>query len=379
MDELANTGPWSATAPEVHDALVTYRDADEPAVVASVVAVDGSAYRRPGARMLLTDESSLGTITAGCLEGTMAELAAEVTAAGEPRVETFDLMDDDSWGLGLGCNGIIDVLLEPLDKSWDPALAELQSRRPVAILTAIESSDPAVAVGDRTTLILDGSRASPRRTALPERTVDALTKQAVEMARTGRTGTEIVETDGGTIHLVVDGIEPPPELLLFGSQNDIHPVASQGRSAGFRVTVASARGARSDLSDFPAAHGVKVVRPPDLPDLVETSERTYVVLMSHNLVDDRLALEALLSETDLPYVGLMGPRDRFEELREASEYRFSSVDLDRIATPVGLDLGGGSPSQIGLSIVAEVLAVHNEREGGRLRDREGPIHERIDE
>jgi xanthine dehydrogenase accessory factor len=147
------------------------------------------------------------------------------------------------------------------------------------------------------------------------------------------------------------------------------------------VTVASARGARADPDQFPNAHRVEGVRAPNVHEVVEAPERTYVVLMSHNLTDDALALESLLKETTVPYVGLMGPRERFEEVREeaaATGTTFTGGELERVSTPVGLDLGGGEPAQIALSIVGEAMAVANGRDGGRLKDREGPIHRRVD-
>jgi len=120
--------------------------------------------------------------------------------------------------------------------------------------------------------------------------------------------------------------------------------------------------------------------PSTLAESVAVDEHTYAVVMSHNLVDDRIALETLLTETDVPYVGLMGPRERFDDLRESmveDGVTLSESGLDRLSTPVGLDLGGGEPLEVALSIVSEVLAVSNERTGGRLRDREGPIHSRV--
>jgi xanthine dehydrogenase accessory factor len=188
-----------------------------------------------------------------------------------------------------------------------------------------------------------------------------------------------VDTDDGTVTLFVDWLAPAPELLLFGNQNDVHPVARVGREAGFRVVVASARGGRSDPDQFPDAHEVRATRPMDLDDVVDLPERTYAVVMSHNMLEDRLAVAALL-DTPVPYIGLMGPRERFEELRDAlaaeEDRELTAGELDRIATPVGLDVGGGEPIQIAISIVAEALAVHNGRDGGRLKEREGPIHAR---
>ena len=373
--------PWSVTEQDLFESLRGFRSEETRAVVATMVDVEGSAYRRPGARMVvLPDRESMGAITAGCLEGPIVDLAGDVLESGAPSVHTFDLMDDDGWGLGLGCNGVIDVLLEPLDDTWDPILSELAARRSVATVTVVGSADERIDVGDRIVADEDGDHLTAAgRGRLSESVFDAVDEERAELRRTGGTATATVPTDGGSIDAVVEWLRPAPTLLLFGSQNDVHPVARIGHEAGFRVVVASARGGRSDPEQFPNAHEVRTARPTDVAGVVDDPDRTYAVVMSHNLIDDRLALASLL-DTAVPYVGLMGPRDRFEDLREdlaAEDGRELDADeLARIATPVGLDLGGGEPIQIALSVVTEALAVHNGRDGGRLRDREGPIHTR---
>ncbi|USZ78346.1 XdhC family protein (plasmid) [Halorussus vallis] len=344
------------------------------------------------------DGESLGAVTAGCLEGPVADIGREVVESDAPTVETFDLTDDgdDAWGLGLGCNGVIDVLVEPLDGSLRAPLDHLDDVRPVAVLTAVCETE-SVPVGARATLTVDdeedendaaggdrawsppaGTGAADARPALPADVVASLRERALEFAAAGKSQTVRVETEDGDLSVFVDGLEPVAELLLFGNQNDVHPVARLGREAGFRVTVASARGGRADADAFPHADRVVATHPTDIDEVLEDPERTYAVLMSHNFLDDRLALQTLL-ETDVPYVGLMGPRKRFEQLRDDLNddgVALSEADLARIATPVGLDLGGGEPGQIALSVVAEAVAVSNGRDGGRLADRKGPIHPR---
>jgi xanthine dehydrogenase accessory factor len=382
--------PWSVTDRDLHDRLAALRDADANAAVATVVAVEGSAYRRPGAKLLApADGDALGAVTAGCLEGPVGSVAADVRGSGTPAVETFDLMDDDEWGLGLGCNGVIDLLVDPLDNSYDPVVDALADREPAAVLTVVASDDPDVPLGARTVVTADGDHAGSDRSSLPEDALDALQDAASDALDGGTSGVVSVERERGDLDVFVDGVQPAPELLLFGSQNDVHAVARVGSEAGFRVTVAAARGARGGApggagpaaDQFPNAHRVVGTHPTDLADAVEAPEGTYAVLMSHNLVDDQLALEHLLTDTAVPYVGLMGPRERFEELRDAladDGVSLSQSDLDRVSTPVGLDLGDGSPTGIAFSIVSEALAVANDAEGGRLRDQSGPIHPRVD-
>ncbi|WP_232702246.1 XdhC family protein [Halobacterium wangiae] len=374
--------PWSVTDRDLHDRLRSLRDADATAAVATVVDVEGSAYRRPGAKLLAPDDDdALGAITAGCLEGPVAELAADARQTAASAVETFDLMDDDEWGLGLGCNGIIDVLVEPLDDSYDPLLAALADREPATVLTVVESDDETVPVGARTVVTADGPRTGDDRPGLPADVLNELRDASADARESGSSGAVTVERAAGDLRVFVDGVEPAPDLLLFGAQNDVHAVARFGAEAGFRVTVASARGARASEDAFPHAHRVVGTHPSDVDEVVEAPERTYAVLMSHNLIDDQLVLETLLRETEVPYVGLMGPRERFEEIRDAVAEEgttFTPGELDRVSTPVGLDLGDGSPTGIALSVVAEALAVANDAAGGRLREQSGPIHPRTD-
>jgi len=348
-------------------------DDGETVVLATVVGVEGSAYRRPGAKMVVTpDGGGLGAITAGCLEDEVLSLAGEVLSAGERRVETYDLMedDDDVWGMGVGCNGIIDILLEPVDETYEPGFEAYRDREPVAVLTVRTESGP-------------GARGYYRPatgvTGLDETLAAAIEDPAAELLAAGRSETVTVETDGRSTRVFVDAITPPPELLVLGSGHDVGPVVELGTQNGFRTTVAAFRGAADPAERFPAADRTVSTSPARLGETLDLGERTYAVVMTHNFVDDRLAVEQLL-DSPVPYVGLMGPRDRFEEMLEdfaAEGTTFDDEDLAPLFTPVGLDLGAGSPHGIATSIVAEVLAVHNDRTPQHLQAREGDIHERV--
>jgi len=379
MDRIQREEPWSVTTRDMREGMRTLRETDEQAVVVTVADVEGSAYRRPGAKMLVgADGEPAGAVTAGCLEGPVTDLSMEVLSSGRPRVEVFDLMEDDgdTWGLGLGCNGIIDVYLEPLDGSWDRPLERLSSGEPVTLLTVIDSEDDDVPTGSRSFVDDDGeSHAVGGREPVPLSVQEATVEAIEEVHGQGKAVSVDVSTDDGTVRVLVDGLEPVRRLFLFGSQNDIRPVCRLASTVGFDVTVHSPRGAR-DEETFPNAHHVRTGHPSTLPESIDAPAYTYAVVMSHSLVDDQLAVETLLNETSVPYVGLMGPRERFERVRDGAE-GVEGEALDRIATPVGLDLGGGEPVEIALSIVSEVLAVSNGRAGGRLTGKKGPIHGRI--
>lgn len=354
--------PWRANRKDVRTALDTV---GTEGTVVTVADVEGSAYRRPGAKMVVTAAGiDRGAVTAGCLEPSVVDICESVRETGRSRTERFDLTESgESWGLGLGCNGIIDLLIEPRDRSWDVILEAVQASVPITVVTIVES-DAETAVGDRV-VIDDGVRSVPDRDDIPDRYLDRARDTVDRVAGTGQTAT----VSSGDTTLLVDSLEPTPELLLFGSQNDLGPVVSLGNRAGFAVSVHSPRGG-IDESAFPRADVVRTGHPSTVSDGV--GDHTYAVVMSHNLVDDKLALETLLRETNLSYVGVMGPRERFDRIR--SEISLTTDELDRVAAPVGLDLGGSTPTDIALSIVSEVVAVHNGRDGGRLREQSGPIH-----
>ncbi|MBP2252487.1 xanthine dehydrogenase accessory factor [Halarchaeum solikamskense] len=369
------TDPWSATQRTIRTSMREHVDAAADAAVATVVHVEGSGYRRPGARMVVDpDGDSHGAVTAGCLEDSVVDAARRTIDDGRSRLHTYDLRDDDAdiWGLGLGCNGVVDVLVEPLDTSFTPVLDALDANRPVTVFTVVASSDPALAVGDRH--IVGHDTVSTARDPLPDTVVEPVASRLDDATEDVAVTTD-VETAAGTARVFANRLLPAPELLVFGGQPDVNPVASLAARAGFRVRVATARGAQADADRFPSADDVVSTRPADLDAVVDVPEHTYAVLMSHNALDDRLALDALL-DTDVPYVGVLGPRSRFRELREAMDRSLTVADEARIAAPCGLDLGGDEPTAIGFSIVSELLAVHNDRSGGRLVERPGPIHER---
>ncbi|QLH80707.1 XdhC family protein [Halosimplex pelagicum] len=397
---------WSAPEPAVRATAREYLDSGEPAVLATVVAVDGRAYRRPGAKMVVApdggaaggesgthagaesdpDSTGAGSVTAGCLADSVVDLASDVLADGSARVERFDLRSDETWGLGVGCDGVVDLLLEPLGERHRPLVAtadELDGGRTTAV--AVESEDDRVAVGDRWieggAVGADGASGSDGERGDGESdAAGSLPPAVVAAVPDDVDGTRSVraETGGGTVRLFVERLAPAPRLVVVGSNADVRPVVESARSAGFRVTVVGFRGGRATSDRFPRADRVVATSPRDLRGAVDFGPEDSVVLMTHNFVDDRVAFGELL-DTPVGYIGVLGPAERFDRLRAAladDGVELDERDRDRIYAPVGLDLGGGSPAQVAHSVVAEVLAVRNGRSGGHLRAGDGPIHSR---
>ncbi|RXK47983.1 XdhC family protein [Halorientalis pallida] len=374
-------GGWSAPETDVMANVGEALDGDR-AVLATVVAVEGSAYRRPGAKMVIGDGDGVGAVTAGCLEDEIVALAREVLDCGQPRVERFDLTaGDDVWGLGVGCNGVIDVLLEPLAESYRPVVEAYQSGKDTVVLTVVDGDGTPVERGDRTVVFPAESGASGpclQDTDWPDELLTALEGPTNRLLSADASDTVSVRYEGDDIDIFVDCVTAPPELVVFGSGRDVAPVARSASEVGFRVTVVTFRGGAATADRFPAADRVVSTSPADLRDVVSFDAETYAVLMTHNFVDDRIALTEVL-DAPTEYVGLLGPRKRFEELRSAlaeDGHHLTDDELDRVYTPVGLDLGGGTPLHVAQSIVAEVTAVHHDRSPNHLTERAGPIHSR---
>jgi len=358
---------WSAPETAVMSSIRQALDADESTVLATVVSVEGSAYRGPGAKMLVAGDTGVGSITAGCLEDVMIDLAATVREEGRPRVEQFDLTgDDDTWGLGVGCNGVVDVLLEPLGEDYRPVVDAYDAGEDARVYTVVDADHSAAPVGERAVATGD----DPTPDDPPAWFGDDLADAARECRRDGESATVELPRPSGRIEVFVDSVTPPADLVVFGTGHDIAPVTELAIRADFRVTVAGFRGADATSEKFPAADQVRSLSPAEIREELDLDADTYAVVMTHNFVDDAIAVDELL-QSDVPYVGLMGPAERFGEItaqwREEGR-EVSSEELDRLYTPVGLDLGGGTPYQIAHSIVAELLAVRYGRTPGHLRE-----------
>jgi len=387
MTESTLDEDWSVPETEVMGAIERSLDADDEAILATIVDVEGNAYRRPGAKMVVSEAGAgVGSITAGCLEDQVRELAEEVRSAGRQRVERFDLTgDDDVWGLGLGCNGIIDLLFEPLTEAYRPIVDAYEAGTDTVVVTVIDSEADGVAAADRLIapdgdLTADGAESPDDSGEFPAWLVDALTEPVATLHSNGQSDTITVERDGDRVQVFVDAIVAPSDLVIFGTGHDVGPVAELGRKMDYRVTVAGFRGGQATDERFPNADRVVSTSPADVDEALKLDEDTYAVVMTHNFIDDQIAVESLL-DTGVPYIGLMGPDERFQEILDAFEEEnreLTDADFDRIYTPIGLDLGGGTPYQIALSILAEVEAVANGRDPKHLRERKSPIHERLE-
>ncbi len=315
--------------------------ASKPYALATVVAVEGSSYRRPGARLLVPrDSAPVGLISGGCLEDEAARLARAAIDAATPRLVTIDhsAEGDELWGLGLGCRGIVHLFAEP------PELA----RATLDALRAVRAGGEAAYL----LTALDGSR----------RPLSA--DEAAEVAGGRRPDTPMLLDDA-----VLDVILPPTHLIVCGAGPDAVALVKAGRRLDWRVTVADPRRALLASDRFGDAARCDA-DPAEAPARIGVTPRAAVVVMGHDYERDSAYLAAF-SGTGAAYIGVLGPRERTDRLLAETGV---STD-ERLHAPAGLDIGADGAEEVATAIVAEIVATLHGHGGGPLRERPGPIHD----
>jgi xanthine dehydrogenase accessory factor len=364
----------------------------ERCALATVVSVEGSSYRRPGARIIVCEGgTSTGTISAGCLESDVIEHAKAVMRSGAAKLveyNTASTSDEMAWGLGLGCNGIVRVLVEPL--AYGSLYVEALRRSceapadvaPELVATVYQhtSSESAAAAHETGARLFIKGDGEVSREKLSDEIAAMLESEMRELScGGGATGDHVFEAQGAAVKVFVETLLPPVQLVVFGAGHDALPIVELARGLGWQTEVVDPQTRAASRARFAVADRVILARPEDVGAQVTITPRTLTLLMSHNYSHD-LALLRLLLASPARYIGVMGPRKRTERMLselagEASSW-LEEVDLARLYSPVGLDLGANAPAEIALSIVAEMRAVIEGRRGGMLRERCGSIYGR---
>ncbi|GAB2477215.1 xanthine dehydrogenase accessory factor [Hymenobacter qilianensis] len=371
---------------EIRRLLAAYdahRAAGRACALATVVHVNGSAYRRPGARMLVTEDGQLtGAISGGCLEGDARRRARQAIVRRKPALVTYDSMDEEEdveHGVSLGCQGIIQILLEPLDFSDLTNPIELlracvQQEQPAVLLTGFSlSTNTEVKVGERLLLLRDGTNQGALNF---EASIAAqLLEHAQQTLNSVQSATADYDTVAGTLRVFLEVIPPPVRVTVFGAGNDVQPLVRLAAGLGWLVRVVDGRPAQATSGRFPEAEEVRVLSFDELSNLPPSQQ--FALLMTHNYHYDLAALRYLLP-TATPYIGLLGPRKKANRLLaelEAEGLQPNQQLVPRLYSPVGLNIGAETAEEIALSIVAEMQAVLKGRPGGFLHQIDGPIHE----
>jgi xanthine dehydrogenase accessory factor len=349
------------------------------AALATVVKVRGSSYRSPGARMLITDDGRwVGSISGGCLEGDALRKARQVMTDEKPITVTYDTSEESNQnlGIGLGCNGIIDVLIEPVNSTLVSSSIELfhvlvKSKEPVALATIFLGEN----VGAKLLLTSSGEKI---RTFADEELNERVITDLINIFESKKSEAKIYKYNQTEVEIFVELIQPSVKVIIFGGGFDARPVSQLAKSMGWEVEVTDECVAHIAPIFFPTADKLSLCQRDFVDRDFEITPYSACVLMSHNYDYDRDVLRKLIN-TETPYIGILGPRKRFDKMiKEFSKegIKLSDEDLHRIHSPIGLDIGAEAPDEIAISIIAEIQGKFSNRSGGFLKYRNAPIHHR---
>ncbi len=346
--------------------------------LATVTSTSQSAPRPPGATLALHPGGEvLGSVSGGCVEGAVVEVATEVLDSGVPQRVSYGISDDEAFAVGLTCGGTIEVFVRPVTRDTidlDVLGTHLEREQPVAVATIVEHPDAPDAVG-RALLVTDtsveGTSGSPRLD-------HAVVEGARGMLAQGATGLRHFGPDGerrmDDVSVLVESFAPRPRMIVFGAIDFATAVASIGRFLGYRVTVCDARARFATDARFPDADEVVVAWPHRYLADTDVDARTVLCVLTHDPKFDVPVLEVAL-RTDAAYIGVMGSRrtheDRLARLREVG---VPEADLARLRSPIGLDLAARTPQETAVSIAAELVMLRHGGTGVALRETDGPIH-----
>ncbi|WP_026915773.1 XdhC family protein [Christiangramia portivictoriae] len=350
-------------------------------VLATVVHVQGSSYRRAGARMLVDEFGNLtGAISGGCLEGDALRKALHALHQRKNKLVTYDTSDENDAIIGaqLGCNGIIKVLFEAIDFKNERNACELlqiaiDNEEKASIVVKFDLNEQNFQAG---TIALIYSEDAMHTSAEISEKVLSKAEEVIQNKQS-----DLIQLDNSNYSPIqfMQFYEPPVRLVLIGAGNDAMVLANQAELLGWKIIIADGRPSHANTQRFTSGCHVIVTRPEEALQHVKIDERTCFALMSHNYHYDLAVLKLLLTIKEVPYIGILGPLKKWQRMREDLEnegIRISKEDEDRIHAPIGLELGAETPAEIGLSILAEIQAVLTASSANFLKHKNSPIHKR---
>jgi len=366
---------------KAYDAAV---HAGKRSALAAVVHLDGSSYRRPGARMLVTDEGELtGAISGGCLEGDALRKALHVLSQQQSKLVTYDTSDEEdaTIGIQLGCAGIIQVLFEPI-KAVDPdnpiqLLRKAVAIRQKSVLVTLFSLENKRNEQPGTCLLMEANGNISGQIPYPELESFILEDVRASMEAEQSSFKQYVGNDFN-VTAFIEFLQPAVSLVVIGAGNDAIPMMQLGDMVGWDVRVVDGRNTHAKPERFASACQILVSKPEKVLEQIPIDGQTVFVMMTHNYNYDLAMLKALLPR-DVPYIGMLGPKKKLDrmidELREEG-MEITGEMLEKVFGPVGLEIGAETAEEIALSIIAEIRAVLNAKPGGYLRYKREVIHAR---
>ncbi len=347
---------------------------DEKAILATVVDVQGSSYRLPGAKMLILENGdTYGTVSGGCLEADILERAKQVLETGKPQFFVYDTTKDlDSvFSLNMGCRGIIRILLETAkDNSLLEFIEGCFEHKQNGLSATLINAEIDLKPVNRLLMSENGAF----QTDFDDKYFHEISPDAQKVLRSGKSKIKTYEFG----QVFFDFISLPTNLTIFGAGADAVPLAEIAKTLGWNVTIVDHREKFANEERFVYADKILISHPEQAAENITVDENSVAVVMTHNYEHDKNILRQLLN-TDSKYIGKLGPKRRSENmLREFAEegLEFSEDQLRKFYSPIGLDIGACTPEAIALSIVAEIQAVLRDRRGSHLKDREGSIYGR---
>lgn len=363
---------------EIIKAYEVCKSNSQAVALATVVQVDGSAYRRPGARMLVTQEGNLtGAISGGCLEGDALRKAQTVIFQGKSMLVTYDTTDEDDqkFGVGLGCNGIIHVLIEPIDFENSENPIELIkagfSDRQTSLLLTLFSVKHSKSEQIGTIFLQKDENDFGSFSKVPEGFKSKL-KQEIQAFDSPQSQIRAYN-EFEQLSVFFEILKPATRILLFGAGNDTIPLAKMADILGFELILIDGRKNLATAARFPFAQQIIQGPAEEIIDQVQADLNTVALLMTHNFEYEAVVLEKLLTFM-IPYIGILGPKRKTEKLIQRLGSKGSQVHTDNIYAPVGIEIGAETSEEIALSVLAEIKAVLNKKQPIFLREKIGPIH-----
>ncbi|HET7017836.1 MAG TPA: XdhC/CoxI family protein [Streptosporangiaceae bacterium] len=366
---------------DILDQIGKWWDAGEPFGLATVVQTFSSAPREPGAALAVSSDGEVvGSVSGGCVEGAVYELSGEVSATGQAVLQRYGVSDDTAFSVGLTCGGIIDIFVERISNDSYPQFGDIaqavRDRQPVAVATVI--AGPGRVGARRIIWPADYESRVTESLGSGDRLDQAVDDDARGMLAQGLTGVRKYGPDGerrlDDLSVFVQSFAPPPRMLVFGAIDFAAAVARIGKFLGYRVTVCDARPVFATSARFPDADEVVTDWPHRYLAGITTDERTVICVLTHDPKFDVPVLEVAL-RVPAAYIGAMGSRrthdDRLDRLREVG---MSEAELDRLRSPVGLDLGARTPEETAVAIAAELIQLRWGGSGQPLTVTSGRIH-----
>lgn len=339
--------------------------------LATVVHVSGSSYRRPGARMLVTEDGIMtGAISGGCLEGDALRKAALAISQEKNKLVIYDTTDEDDAKLGiqLGCNGIVSILFEPILSGTEnnpiAVLRDAIATREASLIITIFSKDQQKQFG------------TFNQTILPLFVLELISAEISQVINSRKSLHKELLLEGNQQHCFIEFSEPTISLVIVGAGNDAIPLAKMAAVVGWNITIVDGRLTHANTQRFPAVDQIKVGKPLEVIDQLMMDGRTAFVLMTHNYNYDLSILEHLQGK-DIGYIGLLGPaskRDRMLNELEQKGIVFSEQERTKIFGPTGLNLGAETAEEIAVSICSEIMSFFNNTAAIQLREKSEPIH-----